>query len=107
MDTSLAAVDASFVGEAGDDNLWYVSGAGDVNGDGYDDILTGAQHNDEGGAAAGRNRQEQVATNEHEWTRSTGIVTLGYASPGILSPKRSSGKPESGGWMNSVSKSKD
>jgi len=55
MDTSLSTADASFIGEAVDDQLGTsVSGAGDVNGDGYDDILIGAQYNDIGGQDAGK-----------------------------------------------------
>ena len=52
---SLANADASFLGEtvadyAGD----CVNSLGDVNGDGYDDIIIGAANNDEGGSSAGQ-----------------------------------------------------
>ena len=53
---SLAAGDGGFriQGEAGGDNAGFaVSGHGDVNGDGIDDVLIGALLNDSGGGAAG------------------------------------------------------
>jgi hypothetical protein len=47
--------DLTFIGEAAGDNFGRsVSTAGDVNGDGFSDLIVGAYYNDAGGANAGR-----------------------------------------------------
>jgi hypothetical protein len=47
--------DVIMTGAAGGDNFSNsVSNAGDVNGDGYDDVIVGAHNNDAGGTSAGR-----------------------------------------------------
>jgi len=50
INQSLSLADASFLGERDNDNAGQsISGGGDINGDGYDDILIGAPGNDEFG----------------------------------------------------------
>ena len=53
-DMDLSAADAKFIGEdAADSAGWVVASAGDVDGDGYDDVLIGAKGDDDGGSSAG------------------------------------------------------
>jgi len=50
----LADADLSFDGEQPGDGLSTVSSAGDVDGDGYDDVLLGAPYSDENGSESGK-----------------------------------------------------
>ncbi len=51
---AVSAADASYLGEADRDSAGCaVAGVGDLNGDGYDDMLIGAVYNDRGGASSG------------------------------------------------------
>ena len=51
---SLTSADATFYGEGNGDFAGYsVSGGGDTDGDGYDDLAIGAPGDDDGGSAAG------------------------------------------------------
>jgi len=50
-DTATADEDVRFLGKATTDRLGRsLSGAGDVNGDGFDDVIMGAEQNDDGGS---------------------------------------------------------
>jgi len=79
LDTSLAEANASFLGEQADDwSGWSVDGAGDVNGDGYDDLVIGANHSSEADSQAG---QVYLVLGEPFCTDLDGD---GYGDPGVF-----------------------
>jgi hypothetical protein len=54
-DVSLAEMETSFLGEDANDSAGFsAAGVGDVNGDGFDDIVIGSHGNEEGGTGAGQ-----------------------------------------------------
>jgi hypothetical protein len=85
MDRSLAEANAGFVGENADDQAGRrVSGAGDVNGDGYADFLIGAPHNTRGGDLAGAaylmyGRQDAASWSSNFSLRHADAVYVGEA----------------------------
>jgi len=80
MDTSLSLADASFIGEVtGDRSGTCISGAGDVNGDGFDDFLIAATENDEGGGTAGQTYL--ILGKSSGWSRDT---SLSYADASFI-----------------------
>jgi hypothetical protein len=52
-DTDLSAADAKLIGESSNDQAYVLAAAGDVDADGYDDVLVGASWNAAGGSHAG------------------------------------------------------
>jgi hypothetical protein len=80
VETSVTQANASFIGEAVDDHSGHgIYGVGDVNNDGYNDLLISGEWNDEGGPDAG-----QVylifGRPTHRWTKDTQLPTAVNAS---------------------------
>ena len=69
MDTSLHEADASFLGEHPEDMTYRVAAAGDVNGDGFDDLVISTPNNDEAATNAGQ--VYLVLGKESDWSMDT------------------------------------
>ena len=95
MNTSLASADASFAGEAADDwsGVW-VSSAGNVNNDDFDDFLIGAYLNDEAGTNAGQSYL--VLGKGSGWAMDTSLTNADASFRGET-PGDGSGKAVAGG----------
>ncbi|MCK5253406.1 MAG: FG-GAP repeat protein, partial [Thermoplasmata archaeon] len=73
MDWDLGVSTASFLGEGAADNSGrVVAGAGDVNGDGFDDLLISAPGDDDGGQDAGQTYL--VFGKASTWTMDTNLA---------------------------------
>ncbi|MGA1847985.1 MAG: integrin alpha, partial [Thermoplasmatota archaeon] len=99
MNTSLSQADASFIGEvSGDGSGISVSGAGDVNGDGYDDILIGAHLNDESGTEAGQTYL--ILGKASGWSMDTNLSKADASFLGVNSEENSGYSVSSAGDVN-------
>lgn len=73
--TSLSQADASYYGEAYDDESgWDTQSAGDVDGDGYDDFLIGAWYNDDNGTDSGK--MYLIRGKASGWQRNVSLSTI-------------------------------
>jgi hypothetical protein len=76
---SLADVGRAWMGEAGGDAVGYGSiGIGDFDGDGLDDVMTGAYGNSEAGDAAGKAYVMTAASMRTPGTRSLSVAEYGF-----------------------------
>jgi len=95
----LADADYSFVGEASEDYAGRsVSSAGDVDGDGLDDLLIGAYGNDEGGDSAGKSYL--ILSSSLGGTSSIDLADVDYRFVGEDSGDRSGNSVSSAGDVN-------
>ena len=99
MDTNLSASDASFLGEnVKDGSGSSVAGAGDVNGDGFDDILIGASGNDDGGKRAGKSYL--ILGKASGWANDTNLFTSDASFLGEVADDLSGGSLAGSGDVN-------
>jgi hypothetical protein len=78
-DTSLSAASASFIGEDSLDYAgWSVASGGDVNNDGFEDILIGADNDEEGGTGAGQTYL--ILGKASSWAMDTSVEEAATAS---------------------------
>jgi len=86
---TLAVADAELTGEAGSDYAGNADGAGDVNGDGYDDVIVGAykQGSDDAGAAYIKHGPFMGASSlsvaDSKWTGENASDEAGVAVVGV------------------------
>ncbi|UCE36678.1 MAG: FG-GAP repeat protein [Thermoplasmata archaeon] len=74
-DNTLSNADASFIGESANDSSGKsIAILGDVNGDGYDDILIGASGNDDSGGEAGKSYL--IFGNASGWEKNTNLASV-------------------------------
>ena len=91
-DKSLGLSDLTIIGEAsGDQAGWSVDGAGDVDGDGFDDLIIGAYQSDAAATAAGAayvvygSKRLDEAVDLADEARLTGERTADYAGSAVSS----------------------
>jgi hypothetical protein len=80
LDTSVSQANASFIGESEDDHSGHgIYGVGDVNNDGFNDLLISGEWNDEGGSNAGQ-VYLVLGRPTNQWTKDTQLPQAANAS---------------------------
>jgi len=98
-DYPLSQADSSFIGESSDDWSGYsISGGGDVNGDGFDDILIGAPHNDVMGSDSGH--VYLIFGKETGWTSNMDLANSDASFMGEFAEDRCGSSISSDGDVN-------
>jgi len=92
LDTDLATADASFVGEDAYDYAGFILASGDVDADGYSDLLISAAYDSDGGSNAGQTylilgRADSAIPALPAW--GLGVTTLALLAVGAAQARRS------------------